>query len=39
VFENGSADAALAASIFHYRTLEIKNLKNFLDEKGIAVRK
>jgi len=39
VFEKGAADAALAASIFHYRTLEIKDLKNYLDEKGIAVRK
>ena len=38
VFEKGLADAALAASIFHYRTLEIKDLKNYLDEKGIAVR-
>ncbi len=38
VFKKGAADAALAASIFHYKTLEIKDLKNYLDEKGIAVR-
>ncbi|MDD3013170.1 MAG: imidazole glycerol phosphate synthase subunit HisF [Candidatus Gastranaerophilales bacterium] len=38
VFEKGAADAALAASIFHYRTLEIKDLKNYLDVKRIPVR-
>ena len=34
----GKADAALAASLFHYKELEIKDLKNYLDEKGVAVR-
>ena len=36
-FLNG-ADAALAASIFHYKEIEIMDLKNFLREEGIAVR-
>ena len=34
----GGADAALAASLFHYRELEINDLKEYLREKGIAVR-
>lgn len=34
----GGADAALAASLFHYKELEISDLKNYLDEKGVAVR-
>jgi cyclase len=38
VFEKGYADAALAASIFHYKTLEIKDLKNYLHKKEIAIR-
>lgn len=38
VFEKGYADAALAASIFHYKTLEIKELKNYLHKKEIAIR-
>lgn len=38
VFREGKADAALAASIFHYREIEITDLKLFLKEKGIAVR-
>lgn len=36
-FING-ADAALAASIFHYKTLEIATLKAFLQKRGIPVR-
>lgn len=36
-FLNG-ADAALAASIFHYQTLNIMDLKHYLKENGIAVR-
>lgn len=32
------ADAALAASIFHFKEIEIKELKNFLLENGIEVR-
>lgn len=32
------ADAALAASIFHYQEIQIASLKHFLRERGIAVR-
>ncbi len=38
VFTTGKADAALAASIFHYREIEIPDLKNYLASKGIPVR-
>ena len=38
VFNQGKADAALAASIFHYEEIGIAELKHFLKEKGIAVR-
>jgi len=38
VFEEGKADAALAASIFHYREISIPDLKNYLSEKNILVR-
>ncbi len=34
----GKADAALAASLFHYKELEIMDLKEYLREKGISVR-
>jgi cyclase len=34
----GKADAALAASVFHYGEIEIPKLKEFLSKKGIAVR-
>ena len=34
----GCSDAALAASIFHYKELTIKNVKNYLYEKGVSVR-
>lgn len=34
----GNADAALAASLFHYKELEIMDLKHYLDEKGVSVR-
>ena len=36
-FKNG-ADAALAASIFHYKEIDIMDLKRYLDKEGIAVR-
>ncbi|MBR5406995.1 MAG: imidazole glycerol phosphate synthase subunit HisF [Lachnospiraceae bacterium] len=35
---DGMADAALAASLFHYKELEIKELKEYLREKGVPVR-
>lgn len=34
----GNADAALAASLFHYKELEIMDLKHYLDKKGVSVR-
>lgn len=34
----GKADAALAASLFHYKELEIMDLKNYLKERDVAVR-
>jgi len=34
----GGADAALAASIFHYQEIRIQDLKRYLDSKGIEVR-
>ncbi len=36
-FEAG-AEAALAASLFHYKELEINDLKQFLNERGVPVR-
>ena len=38
VFLRGHADAALAASIFHYETHTIRSLKEYLREKGVPVR-
>lgn len=35
---DGGAEAALAASLFHFKELEILELKKYLDEKGVAVR-
>ena len=34
----GGADAALAASLFHYKELEIMDLKAYLAERGIPMR-
>lgn len=34
----GGADAALAASLFHYKELEIIELKRYLEDKGVPVR-
>ena len=34
----GKADAALAASLFHYRELEIREVKEYLRSRGISVR-
>ena len=34
----GKADAALAASLFHYKELEISDLKNYLINKGVSMR-
>ena len=37
-FIKGNADAALAASVFHYKEIEIKDLKKELDKQGINIR-
>ena len=34
----GKADAALAASLFHYKELEIIDLKKYLSDKGLSMR-
>jgi cyclase len=39
VFVEGEADAALAASIFHYGTYTVDDLKQHLEQHGIAVRR
>ncbi len=39
VLTEGEADAALAASIFHYETYTVDDLKEFLDTKGIPTRR
>lgn len=38
VFNVAYADAALAASIFHFKEIEIPNLKQYLAKKGISIR-
>ncbi len=38
VFAEGKADAALAASIFHFKEIAIPELKQFLKDQKIAVR-
>ena len=35
----GKADAALAASLFHYKELEISQVKDYLSDRGISVRR
>lgn len=35
---DGGAEAALAASLFHYKELEIREVKKYLNEKGVSVR-
>lgn len=37
-FTEGKADAALAASLFHYKELEISDLKDYLAQRGVSVR-
>ena len=36
--EDGKADAALAASLFHFKELEIREVKQYLRERGVSVR-
>lgn len=38
VFVDAHADAALAASVFHFKEIEIPELKKYLVEKGLAIR-
>jgi cyclase len=38
VFEQDAADAALAASLFHYGTLSVGQVKDYLKEKNMEVR-
>jgi len=38
VFKNGKADAALAASVFHYKEIGIPQLKTYLKENNIEIR-
>lgn len=38
VFTTGRADAALAASIFHYREKSVGELKQFLADRGVSMR-
>ena len=38
VFNEGKADAALAASIFHYKKYSVKQVKNYLQKKMAEVR-
>ena len=38
VFQRGAADAALAASIFHFETHTIRSLKEYLRTQGVPVR-
>ena len=37
-FEKGHAEAALAASLFHYHEMDIMDLKRYLSGRGIPVR-
>lgn len=39
VLQEGKADAALAASVFHYEEIAIPDLKNYLAENGIPIRR
>lgn len=38
VLTEGKADAALAASLFHYKELEICEVKRYLQQRGVSVR-
>ena len=36
--KKGKADAVLAASVFHYGEIKVRDVKEFLKSKGIPVR-
>lgn len=38
VFDRANADAALAASLFHYQELTVRQVKDYLKKRGVAVR-
>ena len=38
VLQAGGADAALAASLFHFGELSVSDVKRYLNERGVAVR-
>lgn len=38
VFQTSNADAALAASVFHFKEIDIPELKQYLQQQGIAMR-
>jgi imidazole glycerol-phosphate synthase subunit HisF len=38
VFQEGKADAALAASIFHYNNYSVQDIKNYLKKNGVVIR-
>ncbi|MFH0918527.1 MAG: HisA/HisF-related TIM barrel protein, partial [Candidatus Omnitrophota bacterium] len=38
VFVKAGADAALAASLFHYQEQSVQQVKSYLKERGVAVR-
>ncbi len=38
IFKESSADAALAASLFHFKELSIKEVKDYLKKEGFSVR-
>ncbi|MCC5912658.1 MAG: imidazole glycerol phosphate synthase subunit HisF [Clostridiaceae bacterium] len=38
-FTKGKADAALAASLFHFKEIEIGQLKEYLQERGVVIRR
>jgi cyclase len=38
ILTEGAADAALAASLFHYRQVSIRQVKDYLRERGVLVR-
>ena len=39
VLTAGRADAALAASVFHFGVIDIRELKEYLENRGVPVRR
>ena len=38
VFDKAGADAALAASVFHYKEIELQDMKQHLKKRGVEIR-